>query len=133
MKDAELEDDELAKQARAEIKEARNKRIKAEQKRISRLFIDMPPDEMQIVKNLIRRVAFMQITLEDCEEDIKEYGTTEMFSQNVACSYMRERPIVRTFNIMIKNYTSTIKQLLDMLPKGNAKVEEDELMKFIKK
>jgi len=95
------------------------------------LFKDVPPEQMSIANHLIPRIAFMQITLEDLEEDIRQNGTFEL--TKTLPRKLRERPVVKTYNALIKNYNGTIKQLLDRLPSKNADEAEDELLAFLKK
>jgi hypothetical protein len=91
-------------------------------------------DTKSLIDGLIQRAAYMRITLEDYEADIDEHGYVEMFSQSVNTDpYERERPVVRLYNTMNKNYQSIIKQLSDLLPKGNPKQKGDALMEFLKK
>jgi len=108
--------------------ESRYNQIKNE---LSALFKDVPKEQMTIANNLIPRIAFMQITLEDLEDDIRQNGTFEL--TKTLPRKLRERPVVKTYNALIKNYTGTIKQLLDRLPSTEANEAEDELMAFLKK
>lgn len=101
------------------------------QDELAELFKDVPVEQMQLAQRLIQRVAFMQITLEDMEEDIKAGGTFELTKTRPR--KLRERPVVKTYNAMIKNYNGTIKQLLDRLPTQKADEAEDELMAFLRK
>lgn len=109
-------------------KDSRYNQIQTE---LTELFNDVHPDQRQLANRLIQRVAFMQITLEDLEEDIKANGTFELTKTRPR--KLRERPAVKTYNAMIKNYSSTIKQLLDRLPPQKADEAEDELLAFLKK
>ena len=109
-------------------KDSRYNQIQVE---LADLFKDVPPDQMQLANRLIQRVAFMQITLEEMEEDIKANGTFELTKTRPR--KLRERPVVKTYNAMIKNYTSTIKQLLNQLPTHKADLAEDELLAFLRK
>ncbi|SPF45611.1 conserved hypothetical protein [Candidatus Desulfosporosinus infrequens] len=95
------------------------------------LFKDVPSEQMSIANHLIPRIAFMQITLEDLEDDIKTNGTFEL--TKTLPRKLRERPVVKTYNALIKNYTGTIKQLLDRLPTQRGDEAEDELLAFLKK
>lgn len=98
----------------------------------------MQPDKLKAADGIIQRVAFMQITLEDLEANINQFGTTEPFSQTENVSYDRERPASAIYNRTIKNYTSACKQLFDLLPseeKDNAaelSPEQKELLDMMK-
>ena len=84
------------------------------QDELEELFKDVPLEQMAVANNLIQRIVFMQVTIEDLEDDIRENGTFEL--TKTIPRKLRERPVVKTYNALIKNYTSTIKQLLDRLP-----------------
>jgi len=101
------------------------------QNELAELFKDVPPEQMTVANNLIPRIAFMQITLEDLEDDIRQNGTFEL--TKTLPRKLRERPVVKTYNALIKNYTGTIKQLLYRLPSQGTNEAEDELLAFLKK
>lgn len=101
------------------------------QKELGDLFKDLPPEQMRLVNPLIQRLAFMQTTLEGMEEDIKTNGPFELTKTRPR--KLRERPVVKTYNAMIKNYNTAVKQLLDRLPTQKADEAEDELLAFLRK
>lgn len=110
----------------------KEQRIKKEINKLKRLLRDLPEDRKKSAEGLIKRIAFMQVTLEDLEADINENGTVEIFSQTPGIEYERERPSVKIYNTTIKNYTTACKQLLDLMPDDKPKTEKDELMEFLK-
>lgn len=57
-------------------------RIKGEDKRLRQLYRDLPKDTLSLVDGLIRRAAYMRITLEDYENDLYENGYVEKFLQS---------------------------------------------------
>lgn len=120
----EVEDDELKKE---KDKVAKKRRISKEEKRFRESYGAIPDDLMRVADGLIRRAAYMRITLEDYEIDLDENGYVEWFSQSEKIEpYERERPVARLYNAMNKNYQSIIKQLSDMLPKAGPKKPGDE-------
>lgn len=111
---------------------SRHERIKKEQSRLARIFKNIDGDKYKSVEGLIKRASFMRITLEDYESDINENGSVELFSQSDKTEpYERERPVVRLYNTMNKNYQSIMKQLTDMLPKDSV-VEVNPIEEFKK-
>lgn len=93
-----------------------NTRIKRENARLRERYKNLPEDSLEILDGLIDRAAFLRPTLEDMEKDIMTNGLTEDFSQGGAPAYKRERPIVRQYNSLLKNYQIIIKQLDDIQP-----------------
>lgn len=97
----------------------KDRRISKEEKRLRKSYENIPDDKMTIADGLIRRAAYMRVTLEDYERDLDEGGYVEMFSQSDKTEpYERERPVARLYNSMNTNYQKIIKQLSDLLPKG---------------
>lgn len=109
-------------------------RIAREERRIKRIYKNVPRDSKAIVEGLIQRAAYMRVTLEDYERDLDEKGYIEMFTQSDKTDpYERERPVARLYNTMNKNYQSLIKQLSDLLPDAPLIPPEDDFDKFVNK
>ena len=111
---------------------SQDERIKKEERRLKRIYKNIDKDNKAIIDGLIKRAAYMLITLEDWEEDIIINGCTEMFTQSVNTPpYERERPVARLYNTMNKYYQSIIKQLSDLVPKQETKTKDDGFDAFI--
>jgi len=109
-----------------------DERIKNEIKSLTKSYEDLPESKKASAERLIPRAAYMRITLEDYEKDIKENGSYEMFTQSDKTDpYERDRPVARLYNTMNKNYQSIMKQLDDLVPKQEAKPEDDGFGDFI--
>ncbi|AJD92039.1 hypothetical protein JMA_27220 [Jeotgalibacillus malaysiensis] len=111
----------------------KEERIKAEDRRLRRIFKELPKNSLHSVDGLIKRAAFMRVTLEDMEKDLDENGFVEMFSQSDKTEpYERERPVARLYNTMNKNYQSIIKGIADQVPKAtNEKPKSDGFDEFV--
>lgn len=109
-----------------------NERISTEKKRLTKIYKDIGKDQKAIIDGLIQRAAYMRVTLEDWESDITENGYVEMFTQSEKTEpYERERPVIRLYNTMNKNYQSIIKQLADLVPKELPRIEDDGFDEFV--
>lgn len=107
-------------------------RINAEDKRIRNVFHDLPADALSLYDGLIKRAAYMRVTLEDYEADLDENGYVEKFQQSEKVdAYERERPVARLYNTMNKNYQSIVKQLKDALPDTVPESATKEIKDFI--
>lgn len=105
---------------------SKDKRISKEERRLRRQFKNIPAEMKGLADGLIRRAAYMRVTLEDYEKDIDENGYVELFTQSEKVDpYERERPVARLYNQMNKNYQTIIKQLTCLLPKQKEKAGED--------
>lgn len=110
------------------------KRIETEDERIRSIFNELPEDVLILYDGLIKRAAYMRVTLEDYEADLDENGYVEKFVQSKDLTpYERERPVARLYNTMNKNYQSIMKQLADKLPDSSKADVSDEIMKFVSK
>jgi len=107
-------------------------RIHREELRLRKSYGKIAKDVMAVAGGLIRRAAYMRVTLEDYEKDLDDGGYVEMFSQSPNTDpYERERPVARLYNTMNKNYQSIIKQLGDLIPKQDKKPEDDGFDEFV--
>ena len=105
--------------------------VEKEIARLSGLFRDIPKDKRKIAEGLIAQAARLRVLLDRAWEDIQANGDTEMFSQSpTADPYERERPVARLFNARDKNYQTTIKLLIDLLPEREKADAANDLMKF---
>lgn len=104
-------------------------RIKRELTKFNRICKSLPEDRRKIAQTLSERAAFMAISLEDMETTINRDGKMTKMSQG---DYEIERahPLLSAYNAMIKNYTSTIKQICDLLPDSDKKAAGEALMAF---
>lgn len=110
----------------------KDKLIKKEMQKLNKFFKNIPKEKQQMIEGLKQQAAFMYATLMVLQEQINNDGAVEWFEQGKQKMF-REHPAAKVYNSMIKNYSSVIKQLLDMLPQEEKKTTEDELLAFIKK
>jgi hypothetical protein len=108
----------------------KEKRIKKEIKRIKAIYAGLSNDVIELFEGLIKRAAYMRVTLEDYEADLDKNGYTELFQQSEKCeAYERARPVAQLYNSMIKNYKDAMKQLADKMPTGS-KSDTDDINEF---
>ncbi len=113
--------------------EEKAKRIKREISRLRKLYKELSKDKQAAAEGLIQEAAFMRATLEEARAIIDREGILELFEQGEQ-KFQREHPATKVYNTMINRYAGVCKQLIDLLPDGDAKKQgEDELMAFIKR
>ena len=71
-------------------KKAKEARIAAEKERLTTLMDGVPSSSAEVVKGLIERVSFMNVTLSELEEDINKMGLLN-FSRMAAKSFIKNR------------------------------------------
>lgn len=103
--------------------EERDKLVKKEKNRLTKLFVDIPPTKKKIVEGLIIQAARLRVLLNENWKDITKNGDYEMFSQSPnQQEYERKRPVAELYNSRDTSYQRVIKQLIDLLPES-AKVD----------
>lgn len=109
----------------------KEQRIKKEITRLNKMFANLDKESKASLDGLIRRAAYMRITLEDYEADLDTKGYVELFSQSEKTEpYERERPVARLYNSMNKNYQSIMKMLGDRLPESSSGSASEDILKF---
>ena len=72
-------------------------------------------DKSKLALDLLKRAEFMRTTLIALEDKVNSEGVVTEMSQG-SYSIDRENPALRSYNTTIKNYTSVIKQIVELLP-----------------
>ena len=101
-------------------------RIKREIKRLNKIFEIVDDNIRGTVDGLIKKAAFERVELEELKTDILIYGWTDWFSQGDQEPYKRKRPEADIYNTLSREYSKTVKQLSDLLPKSTAKAIVDD-------
>ncbi len=108
----------------------KDKKIKAEIKRLNEIFKNIEDKKKKTVKFLIENVAFMSVCLDELQEIINKTGYSNEYRNNINYG-VKDSVEVKAYNTMIKNFMTAVKQLVALLPEDNE--EEDELLNFIKR
>ena len=108
-----------------------DERILREQKRLMKIFENLPEERKKLSQKLIERAAYMLISIENMEAEIKKNGLLVRMPQG---KYEIEiaHPLINTHNATIKNYVSLTKQIFDLIPPTEAREKAgEEINKFI--
>lgn len=111
---------------------SKEERINKEIARLDKIYSFLSKETRSINDGLIRRAAYMLVTLEDYERDLDEKGYVEQFQQSPSVpSYERKRPVAELYGTMNKNYQAIMKQLNDLMPKHEYTPPDDGFDEFI--
>lgn len=91
------------------------KEIKIDLNSIREVFEKEDTSKNKLGLALIERAIFMRDTLKKLEDEIEKGGVVTTMCQG-NYSIDRANPAIQAYNGTLKNYTSTIKQLVDMMP-----------------
>lgn len=105
-----------------------------ELKKLKKIFKNISKDKKDLVQKLIESAAFMTVELTKLENHISLYGVSETYQNGENQYGTKTRTEASVYNTMIKNYTSIIKQLCELLPEGLPNTKEgNALMNFATK
>lgn len=106
------------------------KKKSRELNKLKKIFKEIEPGKRQTVEKLIANAAFMAESLDELQEMIREKGFVEEYQNGANQHGIKKCSEVEIYNTMIKNYSSIIRQLVDLLP-NESKTSGDELLDFI--
>lgn len=110
--------------------EARNRKIKNETEKLKKLFEKIDPSRKSLAEKLINNAAYMSVELEYLKKYNVEHGIKEVYMNGANQFGYKESVESKTYGTMIKNYSNIIKQLNDMLPPTEPKVDDDDFDNF---
>ena len=93
--------------------------IKAEKTKLNGIYSKLEAKTKKSVSSLVDEAAFMAASLYELREIINRKGYTEEYQNGASQSGVKKCSEVEIYNQLIKNYMSIIKQLTDLLPKGD--------------
>lgn len=106
-------------------KSDKTKKVNREKKRLMSILPEECQEMSEAVETLIDRMAFMKVTLELLEDDIKQNGPVIEFV-NGSQEMMIENPAQKSYNTMIARYLAAFKQFISLFPKEEQKAMEDD-------
>jgi hypothetical protein len=102
--------------------------IAAEIEKWNSLLIKMPANKKEAAAVLVERVAFMTVTLQILEADIKAKGPTYRFVNGSQKMHV-ENPSQKSYNTMINRYTAACDKLLALVPNEPANLDQVQAKK----
>lgn len=105
------------------------KKKEVELSELRKIFEGSNDSKSKLGLSLLEKAEFMNTTLDQLRKKVEENGVVTQMCQG-SYSIDRENPALRSYNTTIKNYTSIIKQLCELLPEQSKDVGEN-LLKFV--
>lgn len=91
--------------------------IKAEKRKLAGIYTRLDKKTKKAVDSLVDEAAFMAASLFELREKINEKGYVEVYQNGANQKGIKKCSEVEIYNTMIKNYSSVVKQLTDLIPK----------------
>jgi hypothetical protein len=97
-----------------------DEQILEEVKKWDLLLHNISPNKKKAAAGLVDRVAFMTVTLQILEYEIKSKGPTYQFKNGSQKMHV-ENPAQKSYNTMINRYTAACEKLLALIPEADNK------------
>lgn len=104
-------------------------RVKAEMRRLLKIFDGADANKLAVVKPLIERMAYTTISLADLEVQLTECGWVEEYQNGREQSGLKKSAAADCYISLSKNLTAMTKQLLELVPAAQRHSRLEELMR----
>ena len=99
-------------------------KIKKEKQKLNKLFKNIDEKKLSTVSSLIENVAFMSVSLDELQQAINLKGYVEEYQNGANQKGVKKCSEVEIYNVMIKNYMASVKQLTELLPKEDPVIDD---------
>lgn len=111
--------------------------IKKEKSKFSAICREVEKDKRKAMETLVNEAAFMGASLFELREKINEKGYTEEYQNGANQKGVKKCSEVEVYNVMIKNYTAVIRQIMEIAGKvsknsDGGKGNSNEFFTFLK-
>lgn len=102
--------------------------IQKETRRLKKIFKDLEPNKLKIVDALIARAAFITVNLQELEEQLNRDGWVEEYCNGRNQNGLKKSAAAECHNLLTKNLSTIMKQLIDLVPPSQKKSKLSEMM-----
>lgn len=95
--------------------------------KLERIFENIPEERRDVCQTLMESAAFMASELKKLQDFIRINGWTETYSNGATQSGKKPSSEAQAFQTLIKNYNTTMKTLVGMLPEDKQKGAKEEV------
>ena len=99
--------------------------------KLKRIFKNIEKDKQRTCEKLIENAAFISEQLDLLILDIQQNGYVSEYQNGENQYGTKKSPAVEIYAQFIKQYTVIIRQLIELLPKGEQTAAKDELEEFL--
>ena len=106
-------------------------RATAEAERLKSLLFNfnVSEDMVGLLEDVINNTAWIKVKLDEARDAIKTSNVVIPYDNGGGQKGLRENPLFKGYESLLKSYMGGMKQILDVLPKQAADVKEAELEK----
>ena len=113
-------------------RDLKQKKVKAEEKRLFSILRDIDQNKLAFVKQRVSNLAWLNISIIELSEKVDLFGTMIKYDNGGGQSGYRENPDVKTLISYQKNANAITRQIIDLVPSTRkesmlkALMDEDE-------
>lgn len=107
----------------------KNEKISKELRRLKKIFNDLDEKKKGTVEPLIRTAAFLAVSLDELQDIINAEGYTVEYQNGATQIGTKQSDAVKTHIAMTKNYSTVVKQLLELVPAEQRKESKLEMLR----
>ena len=106
-------------------------RATAEAERLKSLLFNfnVSEDMVGLLEDVINNTAWIKVKLDEAREAIKTSNVVIPYDNGGGQKGLRENPLFKGYESLLKSYMGGMKQILDVLPKQAADVKDAEMEK----
>lgn len=93
-----------------------DERTRAKKRELLEIYGALPENELKAASDLIDNAAFLSVTLEDLQEDIKKNGVTEIYTNGEHQQGRKQSSAVKAYNSLMSKYVRIMSELLKRVP-----------------
>lgn len=108
---------------------SKDEKISKEEKRLKRIFKNLDKNKRDTVQPLIKTAAFLAVSLDELQEIINSEGYTVEYQNGANQKGTKQSDAVKTHIAMTKNYSTVVKQLLELVPAEQRKESKLEMLR----
>ncbi len=93
--------------------------VEKEKKRLHALLekVNTPPEKVESIESVIDELAFMRLKLIETRAEIAESNVAIPYDNGGGQSGVRENPLFKGYEALLKSYLSALDRVLSLLPK----------------
>lgn len=103
--------------------------LEAERLRALLFKCGLSSETVDLLDSMIINAAWMKVKLDDTREVIKTSNVVIPYDNGGGQTGLRENPLFKGYESLLKSYTSCLKAILDKLPEQESEVKSAELEK----
>lgn len=101
--------------------------IQKETRRLKKIFKDLEPNKLKTVDALIKRAAFITVSLQELEEQLNRDGWVEEYQNGRNQCGLKKSAAAEVHISLTKNLSTIMKQLIDLVPASQKKSKLSEM------